>query len=76
MMKLRIAVLQLNPRIGQVAANIERANSILKAHGFTQSSQKKLDILVLPELAFTGTEEPYPFLLPSFFFTMKSNNWI
>lgn len=50
---LRIAVLQLNPRIGKVSANIERANAILKSHGFVNNS-KKLDILVLPELAFTG----------------------
>lgn len=63
MVKVRIAVLQLNPRIGCVAANIEKANRILSLHGYHVNKQnakvqkppsRDLDILVLPELAFTG----------------------
>ncbi|ANB14338.1 Nta1p [Sugiyamaella lignohabitans] len=56
--KLNVAVLQLNPRIGQVSANIERANRILRNHGFLnetgQPNRRPLDLLILPELAFTG----------------------
>lgn len=50
-------MLQLNPRIGYVKSNIERANAILKEHGFLgerAGHSKLIDILVLPELAFTG----------------------
>lgn len=63
MVKVRIAVLQLNPRIGSVAANIEKANRILSVCGYNinkknakiqQPPARGLDILVLPELAFTG----------------------
>lgn len=66
MVKLNVAVLQLNPRIGGVKANIEQANAILAAHGYPTSlappgtsvrspkSRRKLDLLILPELAFTG----------------------
>lgn len=82
-MKLKIAVLQLNPRIGSVGANIERANSILAAHGFLdlpvpttgspaepKKPSRPLDILVLPELAFTGynfksKSEIAPYLEPT-----------
>lgn len=34
MVKLNIGVLQLNPRIGNVCANIEQANNILRKHGY------------------------------------------
>uniref|UniRef100_A0A060T7K6 ARAD1D03806p n=1 Tax=Blastobotrys adeninivorans TaxID=409370 RepID=A0A060T7K6_BLAAD len=50
MVKLRIAVLQLNPRIGHLGANIERAEHILS----TQLANRRCDLLVLPEFALTG----------------------
>lgn len=85
MVKLNIGVLQLNPRIGSVRANIEQANSILATHGYpiffsgvsghsgtggSPRSRKSIDILVLPELAFTGYNfksptEIKPFLEPT-----------
>lgn len=49
-MKLNIATLQLNPVIGHIEETILRANSLLK-----KSVEKSpIDLLVLPELAFTG----------------------
>lgn len=120
MVKLNIAVLQLNPRIGKIQSNIQQANSILSKYGYhipffnilnpsshslppknssygnsnqldpnsanhmCNSSintsngnisnhirpQIPLDILVLPELAFTGynfqsSKEINPFLEPT-----------
>jgi protein N-terminal amidase len=69
-MTLRVAVLQLNPRIGQVPKNIEKANNILKRHGFASSVRRRLDLLILPELAFTGYDfksraEIEPYLEPT-----------
>lgn len=86
-MKLKVAVLQLSPQLGAVKANIERANAILRAHGFLSplstptstatttaedkpQKQRELDVLVLPELAFTGYNfkspaEIEPFLEPT-----------
>ncbi|VVT53465.1 uncharacterized protein SAPINGB_P003587 [Magnusiomyces paraingens] len=66
MVKLNVGVLQLNPRIGSVKANIEQANTILASHGYltpltnitngvkSHVPRSKLDLLILPELAFTG----------------------
>lgn len=74
MVKLKVAVLQLNPRIGRVSANIDNATRVLQAHGFLAnngaSTDRKLDILVLPELAFTGynftsPEHIKPYLEPT-----------
>ncbi|KAI9870496.1 MAG: Carbon-nitrogen hydrolase [Pleopsidium flavum] len=48
---MRIACLQFNPSLGHVQRNIERADSILSA---SPSKLQNLDLLVLPELAFTG----------------------
>lgn len=47
---MRIATLQLNPTLGAVSFNITRAESLLSS----LASPATLDILVLPELAFTG----------------------
>ncbi|KAK1825214.1 hypothetical protein LTR12_000014 [Friedmanniomyces endolithicus] len=58
---MRIATLQFAPTLGAVEANIRVANSLLET-----SRPTRLDLLVLPELAFTGynfpslkTIEPY-----------------
>lgn len=64
MVSLRIAVLQINPRLGAVSANIERANRLLNQ--FT----KPIDLLVLPEFALTGynfanQKELEPYLEPT-----------
>ncbi len=46
---MRIACLQFSPEIGKRDANVDRANAILEV-----ASLEKLDLLVLPELAFAG----------------------
>ncbi|KAK6330757.1 Carbon-nitrogen hydrolase [Orbilia javanica] len=52
---MKIACLQFDPQIGKVQDNIHRANKILAdALGTEEGSQDKVDVLVLPELAFTG----------------------
>ena len=47
---MHIATLQFSPVLGQVAQNIARADELLAA-----ADTDGLDLLVLPELAFTGT---------------------
>ena len=47
---MRIACLQFNPELGRIPENITRANALLRA-----ASPQNVDILLLPELAFTGT---------------------
>lgn len=61
---MKIAVLQFNPRLGKLHQNIQKADSLLS------TNQTKLDLLVLPELAFTGYNFPslsaiQPFLEPT-----------
>jgi len=51
---MKVATLQLNPTIRQVQANIAKADAILAA----SPSPADLDLLVLPELAFTGYNFP------------------
>lgn len=46
-----MASLQLNPGIGSVSANIARADKLVQK---LVLSKHKIDVLVLPELAFTG----------------------
>ena len=46
---MRIACLQFSPKLGKTAENVARANVILEA-----ASPQDIDLLVLPELAFTG----------------------
>jgi predicted amidohydrolase len=50
---MKIATLQFNPQIGQVAANFSRAESLLMREE-REGELRDLDLLVLPELAFTG----------------------
>lgn len=53
---MRIACLQFNPELGRLPENIARANALLEA-----ASPQNIDLLVLPELAFTGiTSLPRP----------------
>ena len=53
---MRIALLQFNPELGKRTQNIARTNALLQA-----ASPQEVDLLVLPELAFTGTiSSPHP----------------
>ena len=52
---MRIACLQFNSELGRLNENIARANALLQA-----ASPQKIDLLVLPELAFTGTASVTP----------------
>lgn len=51
---MRVATLQFNPSLGAVTFNIDRANTILRS----LSAAHQLDLLVLPELAFSGYNFP------------------
>jgi protein N-terminal amidase len=46
---MRIACLQFSPQVGDIDNNLNRADTIL-----SRVDPKHLDLLVLPELAFTG----------------------
>lgn len=46
---MRIACLQFAPQVGDVDNNLNRADSVL-----SKANPDDLDLLVLPELAFTG----------------------
>ena len=50
---MKIATLQFAPRLGEVAANFSRAESLLMRQE-REGELKGIDLLVLPELAFTG----------------------
>ncbi|KAL9111398.1 MAG: hypothetical protein Q9187_007929 [Circinaria calcarea] len=50
---MRIACLQFSPRLGRIPENIAKANALLEA-----ADTANLDLLVLPELAFTGYNFP------------------
>ncbi|AOA60678.1 Amidase [Komagataella phaffii CBS 7435] len=52
-MKLRIACLQLNPKLGEFEENANLAYSLLQ-ETFKEKQVKKPNILILPELALTG----------------------
>jgi protein N-terminal amidase len=54
---MKIAILQFAPRLGEVAANFSRAESLLMRHE-REGELDSLDLLVLPELAFTGYNHP------------------
>ena len=54
-MKIKVALLQLNPRIGQINTNISNVKSLLN------KIISSVDLIVLPELALTG----YNFTDPS-----------
>lgn len=54
---MRIATLQFAPRLGDVVGNIKKADEVLKS-GKTiavDGEEHEISLLVLPELAFTGT---------------------
>ncbi|KAF3275691.1 Carbon-nitrogen hydrolase, variant 2 [Orbilia oligospora] len=51
---MKIACLQFDPQIGKVQDNIHKADEILGNVLGTEDIQEKVDVLVLPELAFTG----------------------
>lgn len=53
---MKIALLQLDPTIGHVARNIEKADMLIALH---RHSLEGIDLLVLPELAFTGYNFPH-----------------
>ena len=46
---MRIACLQFSPQVGQVCENMARADQLLQGH-----SAGDFDLLVLPEMAFSG----------------------
>ena len=46
---MRVACLQFSPKLGKVEENIDRANSLLDT-----AAAQDFDILVLPELVFSG----------------------
>ncbi|KAK6522257.1 Carbon-nitrogen hydrolase [Arthrobotrys megalospora] len=52
--RMKIACLQFNPHIGKVQDNIHKADEILENALGIEDIQDKVDVLVLPELAFTG----------------------
>lgn len=54
---MRVATLQFNPQVGQIAANFSRAESLLMREE-REGILRDLDLLVLPELAFTGRNLP------------------
>ena len=54
---MKIATLQFDSQIGAVAANFSRAESLLMREERSDNLQN-LDLLVLPELAFTGYNHP------------------
>lgn len=53
---MRIATLQFAPRLGKVESNIRRADELLNAatKRFNGGDKRSLDLLVLPEMAFSG----------------------
>lgn len=46
---MRIACLQFAPKLGDVDNNLNRADAVL-----SKANPADIDLLVLPELAFTG----------------------
>ncbi|KAH6715419.1 carbon-nitrogen hydrolase [Leptodontidium sp. MPI-SDFR-AT-0119] len=50
---MRIACLQFAPQVGDIENNLNRADAVL-----SRANPQNLDLLVLPELAFTGKRAP------------------
>lgn len=46
---MRIACLQFSPKVGDLENNLNRADAVL-----SKADVEELDLMVLPELAFTG----------------------
>ncbi|CAX43617.1 NT-amidase, putative [Candida dubliniensis CD36] len=65
-MKLKVALLQLNPRIGKINENISNVYKLLSSSTQQQTTitttkqqlNNKFDLIVLPELAITGYNFP------------------
>lgn len=53
---MRIACLQFSPQLGNLPANILRADTLLSS----SPNLHNLDFLILPELALTGPPSPSP----------------
>lgn len=47
--KMRIGCLQFSPQVGDIENNLNRADAVL-----SKANPDELDLLVLPELAFSG----------------------
>lgn len=45
-----MVLLQFNPQLGNIAHNLKRAETII-----SQAETQDIDLLVLPEMAFSGT---------------------
>ena len=58
---MRIGCLQFAPQVGDVENNLNRADAVLN-----RADPDDLDLLVLPELAFTGKKRVF---IPSFYKT-------
>lgn len=54
---MKIACLQLAPQVGDIDNNLNRADAVLSRANV--EDLLGLDLLVLPELAFSGTYPPY-----------------
>ena len=50
---MRIGCLQFSPQVGDIDNNLNRADAVL-----SKANPDELDLLVLPELAFSGTWSP------------------
>lgn len=51
---MRIGCLQFAPQVGDVSNNLTRADAVLAKAG--SKNLENLDLLVLPEMAFSGKE--------------------
>lgn len=51
---MKIACLQFAPQVGDVDNNLNRADSVL-----SKANPDEIDLLVLPELAFSGRNLPH-----------------
>jgi hypothetical protein len=58
---MRIAILQFAPQVGDVNNNLNRADAVL-----SKANPKDLDLLVLPEMAFSGEQAPCYEATPNF----------
>ena len=50
---MRIATVQFAPKVGEVQSNIDRANALIEG-GRKSGALDSIDVLVLPEMAFSG----------------------
>lgn len=55
---MKIGCLQFAPKVGDVSNNIARAEAVLS--NANQNDLENLDLLVLPEMAFSGKSTPLP----------------